>query len=203
MKKLLNIFLSVLLLSTMLAASCSDDRKYTANIAYIIDAAEDGSNVISDLKLIDSFSTRTELMSLDQNGDSITVKVKVNSKNLKITGTPGSKTKLDNYIFFDGKISDSRYNIVNFAYIRDISATNMFFVGERQENFPNAKTIFKIYLKDTKSSSLDLYVIEVFDLVLDYSDEYVSQLPVDPLPGSWSAKVFKPFNVEYRVVELK
>ena len=202
MKKLLNIFISFVLLSTMLMVSCSGNTKYTANVAYIIDAAEDGSNVISDRDLIESFSTKTELLSLAQNRDSIMVKLKINSKNLKVTGTPGSRTRLGNYVFFDGKISDSRYNIVNFAYIKDISATNMFFKGEHEENYPNAKTIFKIYLKDTESSTLDLYVIEVFDLVLDYSDEYISQLTIDPLPGSWSAKVFKPFKVNYRVVEF-
>lgn len=172
--------------------------QYSANVAYVQDVNEKGTNLSSDtdISIADSISENYITVEKKQN-NSINVVVTIGNECVNISGTPAGRTKSGKTIFYTPTVSNTRYEVVNFAYITDTSVTNMYFKSVKAEKYPVATSMLKIYLRDMASETLDYYFVESFDVVLNYSSDYVATLPVNPLLGAWAATQFQPVTTEF------
>lgn len=172
--------------------------QYAANIAYVQDVNEKGTNLTSDTANNVAASISENYITVEQNqNNSINVVVTIANENVSISGVPAGRTDSGKTIFYTPTVSDARYEVVSFAYITDTSVTNMYFKGVKAEKYPSATSMLKIYLKDATAETLDYYFVESFDVDLEYSSDYVATLPVNPLLGAWAATQFQPVTTEF------
>ena len=170
-------------------------ENYIANIANIESVNSTGSNISTESE---SETYLSELVTVDVYQDgAISISTELNDANITFMGILAGRTESGKSIFFNGTSTNARYEVVNFAYIRDISVTNYFFKNTKNENYADAQSMIKVYIRDTQSQTLDYYFIEIFDVELDYTNEMILSLEVNPLLGSWVAKQFDPISTEF------
>ena len=208
MKKLLCLILSVCMLSAFaLTVSATEigsaikTERYAANIEFVGNVNETGTNITGDKADGDSIRASMNYITVGQKNDhSISVAVLLGDEKVTISGVPVGRTESGKTIFFTSNTSDARYEVVNFAYVTDTSVTNMYFKNAKAVKHPSATSMLKIYIKDTASETLDYYFVESFGVELDYQNEYILALPVNPLLGAWTATQFQPVATEFREV---
>lgn len=172
--------------------------KYSANIAYVQNVNEKGTNLTSDTAKNAADTIFESYITVEQSeNNAINVNIKIGNENIGISGVPVGRTDSGKTIFYSPTVSNARYEVVNFAYITDTSVTNMYFKGVKAEKYPSATSMLKIYLKDTTSKTMDYYFVESFNVDMDYSSAYVATLPVNPLLGAWAATQFQPVTTEF------
>lgn len=172
--------------------------RYSANIAFVADVNETGTKITGDkTENIDARGSE-EYITVEQKADnSIKVTAVLDNEKVSIVGIPAGRTESGKTIFFTPVTSNDRYEVVNFAYVADTSVTNMYFKNAKASKHSEATSMLKIYIKDTASKTLDYYFIESFDVKLNYQNEYISALPVNPLLGAWTATQFQPVATEF------
>lgn len=169
-----------------------------ANIAYIENVNPDGTNLNADTVDENSKVRANYQVSILTNSDSsLEIIADINGESLSIKGQPYGRTESGKTVFFDGKTSNSQYDVVNFAYVQDITVTNMYFKEVQKQRSTSSENVLKLYLKDTHSSTLDYYIIEVFDVNLDLDNDFISSLPINPLLGAWAATQFEPIATKH------
>lgn len=169
------------------------EQIYPTNIAYIQNVNETGTDINDETidgasKSIPNTNARIGVSSNNE----ISVFINLNGENITFTGVPAGRTESGKTLFFTGTSSNSGYEVINFAYVLDTSKTNMYFKETKSESYSMANTMLKLYIKDALSDTRDYYFIEIFDIELNYNNDYIQSLTINPLLGAWAATQFAP-----------
>lgn len=174
------------------------EATYTSNIAYIEDVNDTGTNIYDET--IDGSSktmpeTNSDIVILSDN--TLNVTAVIDDTQVSFSGVPNGRTESGKTMFFNGTSSDPSYEVVEFAYILDTSTTNMYFKNTKSTKYPTSNTMLKLYIKDISAETRDYFLIEIFDVDLNYDNQYIHSLPVNPLLGAWVATQFEPVEEEF------
>ena len=182
----------------VLASDQIEKHVYSACVAYIQDANETGTNINDETmnglsKTIPAKSAEIVEM---LNG-SISVVIELNGREILVHGIPTGRSESGKTVFFKGETNHPDLKIVNFAYVLDTEKANMYFKKTKENDYPKADTMLKIYIKDNSANTRDFYFIEIFDVKLRYSKDYIQSLNIDPILGAWVTKCFSPINDDF------
>lgn len=171
------------------------EQTYPANIAYIKNVNATGTNINDETINGSSKTIPNTDITVDISFDNIIiVKANIDNASIMFTGIPVGRSESGKTVFFEGTSSDLGYEVVNFAYVLDTSKTNMYFKETKAKDYAKSNTMLKLYIKNNLSDSRDYYFIEIFDIELNYSSEYIQSLSINPLLGAWTATQFAPID---------
>lgn len=209
MKKLLSCILSFCLclgllqpvygieLQSIATDAIMSDVTHNAYVAHIENVNSTGTNLNNDIIDGKSKSIPTSAVSIGWNGNSINVNVEIDGSIENFSGTPIARTESGKTIFFDGISSNSKFEIVDFEYVMDLSVANLYFENTKRNVYSSTASVLKLYLKDISQNSLDFYLIEVFDVDLAFDNSLIQSLSIDPLMGAWAATQFEPIEEDF------
>ena len=209
-KKILCSALSfcMLLIATQTAQASSSvkipvTKNYNANIAYVQNVNKQGTNLNDETVdgLSKSLSDNSATVEVLSNKISVTVNIK--DKDIKFTGVPEGRTESGKTVFYKSVGDNTEYEVVLFSYVSDTSVTNMYFKNTKREKYKDSQTVLKLYVKDVASTSLDYYLIEIFDVAIPIDKGTLTSLPINHLLGAWAATQFQPISEEFGEIESK
>ncbi len=204
MKRLLSLLLCscIVLLTSSVAMGdvLTEDTVQTvlAKNAYVSNVNEYGTNLNTDI--VDNNQNTladTNLQVVYSSEDnSLSIMGTVNGENIELQGFPEGRSENSNVIYFNGINSNEALSIVNFSYEKNIEQSNMYFKNYMETNISDSESILKIYLKYNNRNSNDYILLEAFNCMLPYDDEFINSLPQNSLLGAWVATQFKPIKSE-------
>ena len=174
---------------------CITSQECIANIAYIKNVNETGTNINNELVNGSLYTMPKSNAAIELlNNNTINVSISIADEEIILLGSPIGRTESGKTVFFTGTSNNARYEIVSLAYTTDTSVTNMYFKDTKMKDYYQSNTMLKIYLKDICSDTRDYYFVEIFDVTINYESQFIEMLECNPLLGDWASQEFQPVS---------
>lgn len=190
MKKIISVFLSVLLLAGACVSvfAVEPEEMLDANVLCASGVNEYGSNIYDDGV---SHALRIPVYVV-QEGKNITVSGCLDGKSFDVSLQMRGKNEAGNMVYFDSTCDE--YEVLTAIYFNSYSEKVPIFKDEAA----NHNRMLRIYMKDIlnddgQENDETYYFIEIYDVLIDSLNTLVNDLTVEPF-DRWYAREFLPVD---------